>query len=77
MAVKKLPTSIGLVLHVDNGTDSNGKKKYAKKSFSGVKADADPANILEVGVAISAVLAKEAEGCYLSETSLLANEAEQ
>lgn len=74
MAVKKLPTSISLAISVQNGVDSNGDPKYSKKSFSGVKADADPANVLAVGQAISTVLENESNGCYLSETSLLANE---
>lgn len=74
MAVKKLSTSISLSLEVQNGTDSNGNPKYAKKSFSGVKSTADPADVLAVGKAISAVLANDTDGCYLSETSLLATE---
>ena len=74
MAVKKLPTSVSLVLKVENGTDADGKTKYTKKSFSGVKADAAPANILDVGNAISALLENGSEGCYISETSLVAEE---
>lgn len=76
MAVKKLPATISLVLEVQNGVDSNGNPKYSKKSFSGVKAGSDPENVLAVGTAISAVLANDTNGCYLSETSLLANEEE-
>ena len=71
MAVKKLPTSISLAISVQNGVDSNGDPKYSKKSFSGVKSDADPANILAVGNAIAAVLENESNGCYLTETSLI------
>ena len=74
MAVKKLPTTISLALEVQNGVDSNGNPKYSKKSFSGVKADSDPANVLAVGTAISEVLANDTNGCYLTETSLIANE---
>ena len=74
MAVKKLPTSISLAISVQNGVDSNGDPKYSKKSFSGVKAGSDPADVLAVGTAISAVLANDTNGCYLTETSLLANE---
>ena len=50
MAVKKLPTTISLALEVQNGVDSDGNPKYSKKSFSGVKAGLDPADILEVGI---------------------------
>ena len=71
MAVVKLPTSISLAISVQNGVDSNGDPKYSKKSFSGVKSDADPANILAVGNAIAAVLENESNGCYLTETSLI------
>lgn len=76
MAVKKLPTSVSLVLKVENGTNADGKVKFTKKSFSGVKADAAPADILAVGTAISALLEHDSEGCYISETSLVANEQE-
>lgn len=71
MAVNKLPTSVSLAISVQNGVDSNGDPKYSKKSFSGVKSDADPANILAVGNAIAAVLENESNGCYLTETSLI------
>lgn len=74
MAVVKLPTSVSLVLEVQNGVDSDGDPKYSKKSFSGVKSDAEAADVLAVGTAISAVLEKGSKGCYLSETSLIANE---
>ena len=74
MAVKKLPTSVSLAISVQNGVDANGDAKFSKKSFSGVKPDADPANILAVGKAISAVLENESNGCYLSETSLIVTE---
>ena len=73
MAVEKLSTSISLSISVQNGFDSNGDAKFSKKSFSGVKADADPANVLAVGHAICEVLENETRGCYLSETSLLTN----
>ena len=71
MAVNKLPTSVSLAISVQNGVDSNGDPKYSKKSFSVVKSDADPANILAVGNAIAAVLENESNGCYLTETSLI------
>lgn len=74
MAVLKLPTSISLSIKVENGVDSKGNVKFSSKSFSGVRADADPADVLEVGNAICEVLDKETNGCYLSETSLLATE---
>ena len=74
MAVKKLPTTISLALEVQNGVDSDGNPKYSKKSFSGVKAGLDPADILEVDTAISAVLENGSNGCYISETSLIAAE---
>jgi len=74
MAVKKLPTTISLAISVQNGVDANGDPKFSKKTFSGIKADADSANILAVGKAITAVLENESNGCYLSETSLLVNE---
>lgn len=71
MAVLKLPTSISLSIKIANGVDSNGNVKFSSKSFSGVKEDADPADVLEVGRAICDVLDNETNGCYLSETSLL------
>ncbi|HCW52875.1 MAG TPA: hypothetical protein DG753_03855 [Clostridium sp.] len=74
MAVIKLPTSISLAISVQNGVDSKGDPKYSKKSFSGVKEDAAPADVLAVGNAISAVLENESNGCYLSETSLIVTE---
>lgn len=74
MAVKKLSTNISLSLEVQNGTDDNGNPKYSKKSFSGVKSNSDPADVLAVGRAISEVLANDTDGCYLTETSLLATE---
>ncbi|HCW54415.1 MAG TPA: hypothetical protein DG753_11915 [Clostridium sp.] len=72
MAVLKLPTNISLSIKVANGVDSNGNVKFSNKSFSGVKSDVDPADVLEVGRAICDILEKETNGCYLSETSLLA-----
>lgn len=72
MAVKKLSTSVSLSLEVQKGTDSNGNPTYAKKSFSGVKSNSDAADVLEVGKAIAAVLQNDTDGCYLSETYLIA-----
>ncbi|HCW54234.1 MAG TPA: hypothetical protein DG753_10975 [Clostridium sp.] len=73
MAVKKLPTSISLSIKVQNGVDSKGDAKFSSKSFSGVRAEANPDDVLAVGHAICEILEKETNGCYLSETSLLTN----
>ena len=66
MAVNKIPESASFSIEVRKGTDSSGNPTYSKKSFSKVKENADPANVLAVADAIKAVLANEKKNCYLT-----------
>ncbi|HCW53220.1 MAG TPA: hypothetical protein DG753_05685 [Clostridium sp.] len=65
---------MNLAISVENSIDVKGNPKFSKKSFSGVKDTAAPADVLAVGNSISAVLENESNGCYLTETSLIVTE---
>lgn len=72
MAVNTVPESASFSIEVRKGTDANGNPTYSKKSFSNVREDADPANVLAVANAIKGVLDSETRNCYLTVTNQLA-----
>ena len=72
MAVNKIPESASFSIEVRKGTDALGNPTYSKKSFSNVREDADPANVLAVANAIKEVLKGETRNCYLTVTDQLA-----
>ncbi|KHD13718.1 DUF1659 domain-containing protein [Clostridium butyricum] len=66
MAVTKIPESKSMSIEVRKGTDALGNATYSKKNFSGIKTDADPANVLAVDNAICEVVAAESRDCFLN-----------
>ena len=56
MALSKVVNETALVIEVENGVDASGDVKYSKKTFSGVKSDAEIQNIYDVAQAIKNVL---------------------
>lgn len=73
MAVSKIPTSASFSIEVQKGVDSKGNAVYTKKSFSGVKENASPENILAVADAIKNVLSADTGNVYLTVTDSLLN----
>jgi cation transport ATPase len=53
MAVALNADTSTLKLHVQTGTDTNGKPKYADRSFSSVKAAAADQGVYDVAVALA------------------------
>lgn len=74
MAVTLIPQSASFIIEVRKGTDKNGEAKFANKSFSGVRENADPSKVLATAVAIEKVLAAETRNCYLESKNSLINE---
>jgi hypothetical protein len=60
-------------IEVENGTDKTGAPVYKKKTFSGIRKDADPQNVFNAAEAIKAVLKSGTRDCYLNESSKLMN----
>ena len=73
MAVTKVPESASFSIEVRKGTDALGNPTYSKKSFSNIKEDVDPVNVLAVADAIKKVLKGETRNCYLTVVDQLAN----
>ena len=44
---------------------------FTKKTFSNIKNNADPQNVLDVANAIKGILAEETGDCFLTESSVL------
>lgn len=71
MAVVKNLETTTLSLEVENGVDKGGKTVYAKKSFSGVKNNADAEKINAVAQGISSILKQPTRYFYVTEASKL------
>lgn len=71
MAVNKLLNTTSLSIEVKTGEDKMGDPIFSKKSFSNIKNNADPQNVLDVATAIKGILAVETGECYLIESSTL------
>lgn len=65
MAVTSMILNSTLVLETSNGVDDNGNEKWTKKSFQGVKTDANVELIHDVATAISGVLGVTTRGFHL------------
>ena len=74
MAATKKISSTTLVIETNQGKDKKGNDLYVKKSFSGIKTDADVQKVYAVAEAIKGVLANGAKAYYLRDTSVLAPE---
>ncbi|WP_252242730.1 DUF1659 domain-containing protein [Clostridium sp. ZS2] len=74
MAVTKILENSSFSIEVRRGTNDSGEPTYYKKSFSNLKTNVDPRNVLGVANAISDVLAAETKNCYLNQTSTLVQE---
>jgi hypothetical protein len=71
MAVNKVISASSLVIEIENGTDTKGNTIYRKKTFSGLKTDADAQDIFDVSKAIQGVLSVSTKDTYLDDTSKL------
>lgn len=74
MAVSKSLSTTALAIEIESGVDSNGQTTYSKKSFSGVRGDADPEKVYAVADAIKGVLGANTRYYYLTEVSVLQSE---
>lgn len=66
MAVNQVQENASFSIEVRKGTDASGNPTYSKKSFSNVKENADPANVLAVAEAIKQVIADETRNIYMT-----------
>ena len=66
MAVNKITESASFSIEVRKGTDTLGNPTYNKKSFSNLKEDADPQNVLAVANSIKSVLSDETKNVYMT-----------
>lgn len=71
MAVSKLLSTTTLSIEVKSGEDKMGDPIYTKKSFSNIKNNADPQNVLDVANAIKTILSQETGDCFITESSIL------
>lgn len=71
MAVSKLLNTTTLSIEVKSGEDKMGDPIFSKKSFSNIKNNADPQNVLDVANAIKGILSEETGSCFLTESSIL------
>lgn len=73
MAVTTTIKSRVLAIEVQTDTDKAGDPIFSKKTFSGVKTNADLAACYKVGESIKAVLAANTRETFLNEVEILAN----
>ena len=73
MAVNKSLASATFAMEVQSGTDKTGAAVYKKRTFSGIKKDADPQNVYDMAEAIKAVLNSPTRDYFFNETSKLIN----
>ena len=66
MAVDKITESASFSIEVRKGSDTLGNPTYSKKSFSNLREDADPQNVLDVANAIKSVLSDETRNIYMT-----------
>ena len=71
MAVSKLLNTTTMSIEVKSGEDKMGDPTFSKKTFSNIKNNAAPENILEVAQAIKGILSEETKDVYLTESSVI------
>lgn len=69
MAASKVIQSTSFSFEIEKGTDSNGNTTYSKKTYGNLRADADPADVLEVFDALSGALSSATRDCFINDTS--------
>lgn len=69
MAANKILETTTLSIEVENGVDKSGNTVYSKKTFSGVRNNADLDKINAVAEGISTVLSDNTRYYYLTEIS--------
>ena len=69
MAISSIVTDASFSIEVANGVDAAGDTKYAKKTFGGLKSDADTQNVYDVALAIQNILAAECGKTLINVTS--------
>lgn len=73
MAMSTQVVNASLSIEVENGVDAAGDPKYKKKTFSGLKTDANTQNVYDVALAIKDVLSENCGNTYINVTSVLSN----
>lgn len=71
MAVNKILETTTLSIEVEKGVDKEGNTLYGKKTFSGIKNNADIEKINAVAEGISSVLNENTRYFYVTETSVI------
>ena len=71
MAIKQEVVSASFSIDVANGVDAAGDTKYKKKTFSGIKSDADTGEVLALSQAIQNLLKEECGNTYINVSSEL------
>ena len=74
MAISTVVADTSLTIEVQNGVDEAGDPKWSKKTFSGVKADAENQDIYDTAEAIKTVLSADTNRTLLNVTSKVFNE---
>ena len=69
MAISSIVTDASFSIEVANGVDAAGDTKYTKKTFGGLKSDADTQNVYDVALAIQNILAAECGKTLINVTS--------
>lgn len=73
MAVTKTASESSLTIEVQKGLDRAGDPVFVKKTFSGVKNDADAQNVYDVAEAIKGVMEAATKDTYINVSSQLTN----
>ena len=71
MAVNKKLNTTTMSIEVKSREEKMGDPIFTKKTFSNIKNNADPQNVLDVANAIKGILAEETGDCFLTESSVL------
>ncbi len=73
MAISTIVTEASFSIEVANGVDAAGDIKYTKKTFGGLKSDANTQNVYDVASAIKDILAAECGQTLINVTSSVTN----
>ncbi len=73
MAVQQSINKRTIALVLDAGVDGNGQALTKSYSYSGVKTDANPEDVLKVANAIASLYAADLNGVLVTEKSDLAS----
>jgi len=71
MATNKVIETTTLSIEVENGVDKGGNTIYTKKTFSGLKNNADAEKLNALAEGISDILKADTRYFYVTETSIL------